>query len=38
MATLTLPGADIHGYYHRLAIQLPQTTRTETSGLRLISR
>jgi len=31
MATLTLPGADIRGYYDRLGIQLPETSRTNTS-------
>ena len=29
MATLTLPGADIRGYYQQLGIQLPQRARVE---------
>ena len=29
MATLTLPGADIRGYYHQLGIQLPERTNVE---------
>ena len=31
MATLTLPGADIPGYYHQLGIQLPERARHEAS-------
>ena len=31
MATLTLPGADIRGYYHQLGIQLPERARREAS-------
>jgi len=31
MATPTLPGADIRGYYHELGIQLPETSRTNIS-------
>ena len=31
MATLTLPDADVRGYYHRLGIQLPDISRTEAS-------
>ena len=31
MATLTLPGADIRGYYQRLGIQLPVNARLEAS-------
>jgi len=31
MATLTLPGADIRGYYERLGIQLPAQARIEAS-------
>ena len=29
MATLTLPGADIRGYYQQLGIQLPERARLE---------
>ncbi len=31
MATLTLPGADIRGFYHQLGIRLPETSRAEVS-------
>ena len=31
MATLTLPGADIRGYYHELGIQLPERVHVEAS-------
>jgi hypothetical protein len=31
MATLTLPGADIRGYYHQLGIHLPDRTNVEAS-------
>ena len=31
MATLTLPGADIRGYYHRLGVQLPERARREAA-------
>jgi len=31
MATLTLPGGDYRGFYHRLGIQLPETVRTNVS-------
>ncbi len=31
MATLTLPGADIRGYYDQLGIHLPDTLRTEVT-------
>ena len=31
MATLTLPGADIRGYYHQLGIHLPERTNVEAS-------
>jgi hypothetical protein len=31
MATLTLPGADIHGFYQRLGIELPERPCFEAS-------
>ena len=31
MATLTLPGADIRGYYRQLGIELPERARVEAS-------